>query len=42
MRDLIGATGFTQKDYDLLSGPWRRVIGHIHPDDEDLGGGKKK
>ena len=35
-RDLIGQAGFTQERYDLLSGPWRRVVGRIHPDDVDL------
>lgn len=34
-RDLIG-TDFTQAHYDLLTGPWRRVIGPLHPDDPDL------
>jgi hypothetical protein len=33
---LIGQAGFTQERYDLLSGPWRRVVGRIHPDDVDL------
>ena len=34
-RDLIGTT-FTQEQYDLLTGPWRKAIGPIHPDDTDL------
>lgn len=36
VRDLIGQHGFTQDHYDLLTGPWRRTIGRIHPDDADL------
>ena len=36
VRDLIGSHGFTQQHYDLLTGPWRKAIGPIHPDDEDL------
>jgi hypothetical protein len=36
VRDLIGQDGFTQENYDKLSGPWRRVIGKIHADDVDL------
>ena len=36
-RDLIDEnTAWNQAAYDLLSGPWRRVIGPIHPDDEVL------
>ena len=35
-RDLIGqAPGWDQDAYDLLTGPWRQVIGPIHPDDGD-------
>jgi NADH dehydrogenase FAD-containing subunit len=34
-RDLIGGT-FTQQHYDTLTGPWRKAIGPIHPDDEVL------
>ena len=34
-RHLIGAK-FTQADYDLLTSPWRKVIGPIHPDDADV------
>ena len=34
LRDLIGQTpGWDQDAYDLLTGPWRQVIGPIHPDD---------
>ena len=33
VRDLIGQHGFTQEHYDALTGPWRTVIGPIHPDD---------
>jgi len=33
VRDLISDAGFTRTDYDTLTGPWRRVIGTIHPDD---------
>jgi hypothetical protein len=36
-RDLIGTRpGWDQSAYDLLTGPWRRVVGRIHPDDEEL------
>jgi hypothetical protein len=36
-RDLIDeTTDWNQAAYDLLTGPWRRVIGPIHPDDEVL------
>ena len=34
-RDLIGQT-FTQAHYDTLTGPWRTVVGPIHPDDDAL------
>ena len=35
-RDLIGQyPGWDQDAYDLLTGPWRDVIGPIHPDDGD-------
>lgn len=37
VRDLIGS-GFTQAHYDLLTGPWRKVIGKVHPDDEPVEG----
>ncbi len=37
VRDLIDeATEWNQAAYDLVTGPWRRVIGPIHPDDEVL------
>ena len=37
VRDLIDEnTAWNQAAYDLLSGPWRRVVGSIHPDDEVL------
>jgi hypothetical protein len=36
VRPLIGQYGFTQHDYDVLTGPWRTVIGPLHPDDEVL------
>ena len=36
IRDLIGSYGFTQAHYDLLTGPWRKVIGPVHPDDGPL------
>ena len=33
-RDLIGhRPGWDQAVYDLLTGPWRSVIGPVHPDD---------
>ena len=36
LRDLIGqAPGWDQDAYDLLTAPWRDVIGPIHPDDGD-------
>ena len=36
-RDLIGqAPAWDQASYDLLTGPWRDVIGPIHPDDGDI------
>jgi len=34
IRDLIGH-GFTQQHYDLLTTPWRTVIGPVYPDDEE-------
>ena len=34
IRDLIGQHGFTQDQYNLLTGPWASVIGPVHPDDE--------
>ena len=36
VRDLIGQHGFTQEHYDTLTGPWRKVIGPVHPDDAVL------
>jgi hypothetical protein len=36
MRDLIGQHGFTQVYYDVLTGPWRTVIGPVHPDDAEV------
>lgn len=35
VRDLIGVE-FTQAHYDLLTRPWREVIGPVHPDDAPL------
>ena len=38
LRDLIGQRrGWDQDAYDRLTGPWRDVIGPIHPDDGDAG-----
>ena len=35
VRDLIDeGTRWDRAAYDLLTGPWRRIIGPIHPDDE--------
>lgn len=34
-RDLIGQHGFTQEHYDALTGPWRKAVGPVHPDDKD-------
>ena len=36
IRPLIGQYGFTQEHYDILTGPWRKVIGPIHPDDAEM------
>jgi hypothetical protein len=37
VRDLIEeGTPWDWAAYDLLTGPWRRVIGPVHPDDEVL------
>ena len=37
VRDLIEeGTPWDQAAYDLLTGPWRRIIGPVHPDDEVL------
>jgi len=33
MRHLISDHGFTRHHYDTLTGPWREVIGPVHPDD---------
>jgi hypothetical protein len=33
-RDLITPDDFTQQHYDVLTGPWREVIGPVHPDDQ--------
>ena len=36
-RDLIGQyPGWDQDAYNLLTGPWRRTIGPIHPDDAPM------
>ena len=36
-RDLIGQyPGWDQDAYNLLTGPWRRTIGPIHPDDAEM------
>lgn len=39
VRDLISEDGFTQEHYDVLTRPWRQVIGPVHPDDAPLDGG---
>ena len=37
LRDLIGQRhGWDQAAYDALTGPWRRTIGPIHPDDAPM------
>jgi len=33
LRPLVGTT-FTQGEYDVLSRPWRSIVGEIHPDDK--------
>ena len=39
LRDLIGQRpGWDQGAYDLLTGPWRSVIGPVHPDDAPMAG----
>lgn len=39
VRHLINEnTAWNQAAYDLLTGPWRTVIGPIHPDDAPMGG----
>jgi hypothetical protein len=36
LRDLIGqAPGWDQAAYNSLTGPWRQIIGPLHPDDGD-------
>jgi hypothetical protein len=40
VRDLIGSSWFSQAHYDVLTRPWRKVIGPVHPDDEPLEGSK--
>jgi len=40
VRDLIGRHGFAQEHYDTLTLPWRRVIGPLHPDDEEVDRGE--
>lgn len=35
-RDLIGQYGYTQEHCDVLTRPWRSVIGPIHPDDQEV------
>ena len=34
VRHRIGGD-FTQQEYDLLTGPWRAIVGPVHPDDPD-------
>jgi hypothetical protein len=41
VRDLIGSSGFSQAHYDSLTGPWRKVIGPVHPDDEPVEGSRE-
>lgn len=36
VRDLIGQYGFTQEHYDTITEVWRKVIGHVHPEDGEL------
>ena len=36
VRDLIGQHGLTQDHYDILTRPWRTLIGPIHPDDKEM------
>jgi hypothetical protein len=35
LRDIVGTNGWTQDAYDLLTSPWAKVIGKVHPDDRD-------
>ena len=30
----FGTNGYTQAHYDLLTGPWRQVMGPLHADDD--------
>ena len=39
IRDLIGTANYTQEMYELLTAPWRNVMGPLHPDDEPLPAG---
>ncbi len=32
-RHLIGTDKYTQEHYDLITGPWRKVVGPLHTDD---------
>ena len=34
IRDLISTNGYPQAHYDLLTGPWRQVMGPLHADDD--------
>ena len=36
IRDLISTNGYTQAHYDLLTGPWRQVMGPLHADDGEV------
>lgn len=36
IRDLINPSGFTQEHYDLLTTPWRKAVGPLHPDDQEV------
>jgi hypothetical protein len=36
VRDQISPDDFTQEHYDILTEPWRRAIGPIHPDDDEV------
>jgi hypothetical protein len=35
LRDIVGTKDWTQDVYDLLTAPWAKVIGRVHPDDRD-------
>lgn len=39
IRDLIGTANYTQEMYELLTAPWRNVMGPLHPDDGPLPAG---